>query len=149
MGGNDWKVLKSHISPKNSQIHKENRVKFCQQYQNESFGGEGDTTFWVDIDEKNFYSFQHKIAYVPKEMLEKFQYIHLDSKTNIESVMFFGAIARPRPKYNFDGKVLLMPVCEKKIQKRKGKYGEKGDPFFVKVHFLIDFQLVNLLFRSQ
>jgi hypothetical protein len=125
LGGNDWKVLKSHISPKNSQIHKENRGKFCQQYQNESFGGEGDTTFLVDIDEKNFYSFQHKIAYVPKEMLEKFQYIHLDSKTNIESVMFFGAIARPCPKYNFDGKCCSCQSVKRKYEKERENMGRK------------------------
>jgi hypothetical protein len=115
LNGNDWKVVKSHISPKNLAVHKENRIKFCQQYLKESFGGDGSSTFWVDIDEKNFYSFKHRIIYVPVEFAEKFHHIHVESKTNIESVMFFGAIARPRPRYGFDGRVLLMPVCEKKI----------------------------------
>ena len=29
-----------------------------------------------------------------------------------------------------------MPVCEKKLWKKKGKYGEKGEPYFVKVFML-------------
>jgi len=126
-------MFKSHITPKNSVIHKENRLLFCQKYLNESFGGDGSSTFWVDIDEKNFYSFKHRIVYVPVEFEEKFHDTHLESKTNIEAVMFFGAVAQPRPQYNFDGRVLLIPVCKKKIRKRKGKYGDRGEPFFVKV----------------
>lgn len=41
--------------------------------------------------------------------------------------MFFGAIARPSPGKGFDGRVLLMPVCTKKIMKRNSKYNSKGE----------------------
>ena len=88
-------MIKSHLTPKNLAVHKENQLVFCQNYLKESFGGDGSSTFWVDIDEKNFYSFQHHIVYVPEEFAEKFQHTHLESKTNIESVMFFGAVAHP------------------------------------------------------
>lgn len=93
--GADWKVLKRHVLPKNTAVHQENRVKFCQQFIGNTFGGDGDSIFWVDVDEKNFYSFHHRIVYVPAELMEKFNYVHTESKTNIESVMFFGAVARP------------------------------------------------------
>lgn len=114
-------------------MHQKNRVIFCQQNLHNSFGGDGDATLWIDIDEKNFCSLSRRVIYVPREFEQNFRFLHANSKTNIENVMFFGAVARPRPKYNFDGRVLLMPVCEKRIRKRKGKYGEKGDCFYVKV----------------
>lgn len=114
-------------------MHQENRVKFCQENLYNSFGGDDDPTLWVDIDEKNFCSLSRRIIYVPCEFEKEFKFVHANSKTNIENVMFFGAVSRPRPRYNFDGRVLLIPVCERKIRKRKGKYGEKGDYFYVKV----------------
>lgn len=119
--------------PKNTKLHQENRVAFCKEYLNESFGGDGNSTLWVDVDEKNFCSLTRRIIYVPTEFEGLFKFQHAESKTKIEHVMFFGAIARPRPKFNFDGRILLIPVCEKKIRKRNGKYGKKGEVFFSKV----------------
>ena len=41
--------------------------------------------------------------------------------------MFFGAVARPRPEKNFDGRILLMPVCSEKIMQRQSKYNSQGE----------------------
>ena len=109
-------------------------MKFCQDNIHNTFGGDNDATLWIDVDEKNFLSLSRRIVYVPSEFEKDFKFQHAESKTNIEGVMFFASVARPRPKYEFDGRVLLLPVCEKKIRKRKGKYGQKGDYFYVKVY---------------
>lgn len=140
-----WKSFRPKLVPKNNAVHQENRANFCEKYQHSSFGGDGDSVLWVDIDEKSFYSYSQRIVYVPEEFAEQFRYLHVESKTNIESVMFFGAVARPRPKYNFDGRVLLIPVCEKRIRKRNGKYGKKGDIFYVKVYLIISLSIINLI----
>ena len=55
-------MIKSHLTPKNLVVHKENQLVFCQNYLKESFGGDGSSTFWVDIDKKNFYSFWHDMG---------------------------------------------------------------------------------------
>lgn len=130
--GPDWTRFKSKSLPINTAVHQQNRFEFASQNINNSFGGNHSSTLWVDIDEKNFYSFTRRIVYCPKEQENMFKYIHQQSKTNIESVMFFGAVAKPRPEENFDGRILLMPVCTKERRKRNGKYGQKGDILYKK-----------------
>ncbi len=121
-------------------------MKFCLDNIHNTFGGDDDATLWIDVDEKNFCSLSQRIVYVPSEFEKDFKFQHAESKTNIEGVMFFAAVARPRPKYEFDGCVLLLPVCEKKIRKRKGKYGQKGDYFYVKVN---EFFFMNIYFSEH
>ena|SRR3990167_10214758 len=41
--------------------------------------------------------------------------------------MFFGAIARPHPKKQFDGRILLKPIVEEKEMLRSSKYAKKGE----------------------
>ena len=129
----DWTAFKLQVLPLNTPVHQKNHLEFSTKNCDNTFGGDGSSILWIDIDEKNFYSFTKHIVYCPKEQEHMFKFIHEQSKSKIESVMFFCAIARPRPMSNFDGKILLMPVCNKKIRKRDGKYGKKGDVFFKKV----------------
>jgi hypothetical protein len=122
-----WIKKKPRILPVITLTHQANRLKFCEEYGTESFGGDDDPTLWIDIDEKNFVECNRRVMYVPKGMEEMFKYIHQTSKTVFEKVLFFGAVAKPRPKQGFDGRVLLMPVCQTKKRERNGKYGKKGE----------------------
>lgn len=129
LNNGSWKTVYQKIIPVNTEIHQTNRKIFCEQNLQNSFGGDESTDLWIDIDEKQFYQYSTKqIVYVPLECVKEVtKFIHATSKTMIPSVMFFGAIARPRPKDFFDGRVLLTPVCEEKEVKRRSKYNNAGD----------------------
>jgi hypothetical protein len=127
-----WRKKKRKILPTNTLKHQMARFKFCNKYQNESFGGDNSPILWIDIDEKNFTSRHKRIMYIPSELEKFYNFSHAPSKEPIEKVMFFGAIAKPRMNRNFDGRILLLPVCKKKIRQRKSKYGERGEIMFEK-----------------
>ncbi len=133
MRSEHWISKKLTVLPLNSDKHRAARNDFACTHIHNHFGGDGDSTLWIDIDEKNFYSFTRRIVYCPIEFENMFKYIHEVSKQKPESVMFFAAVAKPRFSVGFDGRILLMPVCEKKIQKRKSKYGDKGSIIYEKV----------------
>lgn len=131
LAGPDWCAVRPRIVPKNTEDHRQARVKFATEYLDEPFGGEEAETLWVDIDEKSFYAFRTgQVCYVPAELLHTVQAIEENSKTAIPSVMFFGAIARPVPSRGFDGRVELRPVAEAYVQQRRSKYAEKGETVF-------------------
>ena len=128
-----WLIKKPKLIPTNTPKHRENRLLFCDQYIAETFGGDGDPTLWIDIDEKAFVEMSRRVMYVPKELEHTIEYIHIHNKTTVEKVMFFGAVAKPRPQRGFDGRILLMPVCEKRSRKRNTKYGKKGEIYNEKI----------------
>jgi hypothetical protein len=47
--------------------------------------------------------------------------------------MYLGAVAKPRPKFGFDGKIGLWEIGEEVAAKRKSKFYEKGDVHVVNV----------------
>lgn len=128
-----WIAKKLTVLPINTDKHRVARMNFVSQNINNAFGGDNDPILWIDIDEKNFYSFSRRIVYCPKEYESMFQYVHEVSKQKPESVMFFAAVAKPRPSVGFDGRILLLPVCKKKIQQKKSKYGERGSIIYEKI----------------
>ena len=67
MRSEHWISKKLTVLPLNSDKHQVACNDFaCAHIQN-CFGGDGDTTLWIDIDEKNFYSFTCRIVYCPIE----------------------------------------------------------------------------------
>ncbi len=114
--------------PINLERHRLERVKFAQENLGNSFGGDKSATLWIDIDEKNFKSFSdNRVVYCPTELAHLFEVFNANSKVSKEMVMFFGAIARPRPSKNFDGKVLLLPIVSEKVMLKSSKYAKKGE----------------------
>ncbi len=114
--------------PTSTDKHKEERVKFAQANLENTFGGEGSEVLYIDIDEKNFRAFtENRVVYCPKELEHLFETFNSATKVSKEMVMFFGAIARPRPSQNFDGKVLILPIVKDKIMKRSSKYAKAHD----------------------
>lgn len=41
--------------------------------------------------------------------------------------MFLGAVAKPRPKYGFDGKIGMWVIGRETVAKKRSKYFNKGD----------------------
>ena len=128
-----WKRIQKVLIPTNTPRHRAFRLEFCNKYYNSSFGGDNEDTLWIDIDEKIFINLAQKIVYVPRELEHTVKFAHVASKTPLEKVMFFGAVAKPRPNRDFDGRILLMPVCKKRLRKRKSKYGKVGDVMYERV----------------
>lgn len=127
LSGPDWSAVKVKTLPKNTDKHKENRVLFCGGHLNDSFGGDESDTLHIDIDEKHFYAFrENRVVYCPAELCHVFETVERDSKKQIPKVMFFGAVARPRPSRNFDGRILLKPIMKPKVMQRRSKYAAKG-----------------------
>ena len=133
MNSEHWIAKKLTVLPINTDKHRAARLSFATQNIDNSFGGDGDPVLWIDIDEKNFYSFTQRIVYCPKEYEAMFQYVHEVSKQKPESVMFFAAVSKPRLSVGFDGRILLLPVCKKKVQQKKSKYGAKGSIIYEKI----------------
>lgn len=133
MNSEHWVAKKLTVLPINTDKHRVAQMEFATKNLENTFGGDGDPTLWIDIDEKNFYSFTRRVVYCPVEYESMFQYIHEVSKQKPESVMFFAAVSKPRLSVGFDGRILLLPVCKKKVQLKKSKYGEKGSIIYQKI----------------
>lgn len=133
MNSEHWVAKKLTILPINSDKHRVARMDFVRQNLENTFGGDGDPILWIDIDEKNFYSFTRRVVYCPVEYESMFQYVHEVSKQKPESVMFFAAVSKPRLSVGFDGRILLVPVCKKKVQQKRSKYGERGSIIYEKI----------------
>ena len=133
MNSEHWIAKKLIVLPINTDKHQAAQLEFSIQNMTNTFGGDGDPVLWIDIDEKNFYSFTQHIVHCPREYESMFQYIHEVSKQKPESVMFFAAVSKPRVSIGFDGQILLLPVCNKKVQQQKSKYGENGSVVYEKV----------------
>jgi hypothetical protein len=108
-------------------------LTFCNKYFLSSFGGENDPILWIDIDKKNFVNLVRKVVYILTDLEDSVKYLHVASKTPLEKVMFFSAVAKPRLNRDFDERILLFLVCTKRIRKRKTKYGKPGEVMFDKV----------------
>ncbi len=52
--------------------------------------------------------------------------------------MYLGAVAKPRPKYGFDGKIGLWVIGEELVAKRSSKFYDKGDVHVVNVNMDTD-----------
>jgi hypothetical protein len=78
------------------------------------FGEEKSDVLWIDIDKKNFVSFIRKVVYIPQELEHTLKPLHVASKVPMQKVMFFSAVAKPKPNQDFDGRILLVPICSKK-----------------------------------
>jgi hypothetical protein len=128
LDGPDWKALTMKGIPTNSEKHRLERVKFAQENLDNTFGGDGSDTLWVDVDEKNFKDFDgNRVLYCPSELAHIYDTFNTQTRISKDMVMFFGAVARPRPKKNFNGKILLLPIVKEKIQKRRSEYANKGE----------------------
>jgi hypothetical protein len=106
-----WKFIKRPLAPTNTPQHCKARLDFCEKYYQALFGGKGNDVLWIDIDEKNFVSFIRKVVYIPQELEHTLKPLHVASKVPMQKVMFFGAVAKPRPNRDFDGKILLVSIC--------------------------------------
>ncbi len=105
--------------------HKEERVKFATENLDNTFGGEDSDTLWIDVDEKNFKAFsENRVMYCPSELAHIFDTYNAATKVSKDMVMFFGAVARPRPSKGFDGKIIILPIVKDKIMKRSSKYAK-------------------------
>lgn len=128
LDGPDWTVVKMKPIPNNTEANRIERVKFATENLNNSFGGDGKDTLYIDIDEKNFKCFgDNRIVYCPTELAHTFETFNAATKSSKEMVMFFAAVARPRPARDFDGKVLLLPITTKKTMKRNSKYAKRDE----------------------
>jgi len=62
---------------------------------------------WVGIDEKGFVELARRVMY---QMEAMWKYVHMCTdvqyKVKFEKAMFLGAVAKPRPQQNFDGRIL-------------------------------------------
>jgi hypothetical protein len=108
-------------------------LTFCNEYFLSFFSEKNDLILWINIDEKNFVNLARKVVYVPTDLEDSVKYLHVASKIPLEKVMFFSAVAKPQPNRDFDRRILLFPVCTKRIRKRKTKYGKPGEVMFDKV----------------
>ena len=57
MNSKHWIAKKLTVLPLNNNKHHQCRKEFSMANITNSFGGDGDPTLWIDVDEKNFYSF--------------------------------------------------------------------------------------------
>lgn len=83
----------------------------------------------VHLDEKNFFTWRKggkmKVLKEDDGPLESDPAVqHIQSKTKVPHIMVIAVVARPRA--NFDGRILMRRVAEKKIAKRDSKYRKKG-----------------------
>jgi transposase len=84
-------------------------------------------TVYVHVDEKWFFAqlLKRRCWVGPRE---KPPVVTLASKTHITKVMFLGAVARPNPTHNFDGRIGLYPIADQVPAQRKSKHHNKGRP---------------------
>ena len=121
------KKLKPRFVFSQTAEHKANALLYGQLHYNET---------WVDAihaDEVWFYMYDLKGHYLilPELLIHDFvdtEMINFATKSrgNIQKIMYLVVIARPRAKYNFDGKIGCYPVVEWRQAARDSKYRRKG-----------------------
>lgn len=131
-------IRRKKVAPLLNEVHIAYRLAWCQTYKDDKFGH--DLFVHIDVDEKQFYAKQlGGNLYVPRVYLEDTDLfphicdeatINVQSKTNVPKVMFFGAMARPRPEYAFDGRILLKAVKVLKTAQKTSVNWNKGDKYY-------------------
>jgi hypothetical protein len=117
-----WTDTRQRILPWLSEDHMKRREAWAARYVKQKW------LAWVDVDEKWFYTIKlhGRRKRAPGQKLPP---RFCKSKTHIPKVMFFSAVARPRP--GFDGKVGIWRVAEPKTAKRSSKHHDSGDVYDV------------------
>ena len=126
-----WLMRNQKSFPALTPAQKRSRLEFAQQHLHNPWGTR--LHLHLDIDEKRFeYVRNGSRIYIPPDQLMDEPLdpsLRVTSSTAFVSVMFLGAVSRPRPEHRFDGKVLLLPCVERKIAKRSSKYRKRGEEF--------------------
>jgi len=122
-----FRHVRQRVHPVLSSVAKQRRLAWANEQLAKPGGpfAEPDTVY-VHVDEKWFFAHLLKRHFwvAPNE---KPPSVELESKTHITKVMFLGAVARPVPERNFDGRVGLYPVSEQVPAMRRSKHREKGE----------------------
>jgi hypothetical protein len=88
-------------------------------------------------------------VYIPQELEHTLKLFHVASKVPMQKVMFFGTVAKPRPNRDFNGRILLVPICSKKKRQRGLKYGCRGEdilaPITMTMKIFMNYYLHQLL----
>ncbi len=117
-----WKESRTTSHPHLSAQQKQRRLDWAQEHSGT------DWVDYVDVDEKWFVSKQlRRCVKIPpgQEPPSDFP----QHKSHIPKVMFLSAVARPRPRHKFDGKIGIWRVAVTHTAQKKSKYHNAGDKY--------------------
>ena len=140
LSSDQWRKLKQKAVPVCTEETKEDRRLWCTaKLQVNSLRWTDRYLSWVlprrlevHIDEKWFYAFPRstRVMYLPTSMVDELEYVHRVEKRNPKRqphLMFLGAVAKPEPEYDFDGRIGLWPLIEEeKVYQRTGPNYKRG-----------------------
>lgn len=119
---NHWREVKKKAKPSLSAKQKARRFQWAKKHQQSNWIDH------VDIDEKWFFTTQigRKIRIPPGVTggVDRPQH-----KSHVPKVMFLAAVARPRPRFRFNGKVGLWRIAVPYKAKRKSKFHKFGEVY--------------------
>ena len=126
----EWVRQRQKTRPHLLEHHISHRLDWAAARRAERANWKKDKKIVVDIhvDEKWFYAFKTGAwLYLPPGVEPPI--LVCKSKRFIPKVMFIAAVAEPRPEFNFDGRILSMPIVSKEHYQNNATYGETGDEY--------------------
>ncbi len=117
-----WREVKRKTKPSLSQRQKDLRYHWAVS------NTENDWTDYVDVDEKWFFTKElgRKVKVPPGRQARCDKPQH---RSHVPKVMFLSAVARPRSRYGFDGKVGLWRIALPYQAMRKSKHHRSGEVY--------------------
>lgn len=129
------------VLPTLTKMHRENRLKWCQNRVGKPIADVEHGELLIFIDEKWFYiTSAHQRVWVEKS---KPNYCHFECNRNFRvKTMYLGALACPNPNQGFNGVIGIYPVTKKFVYQKNTNTHRKGDvklvPGTMDVQVLID-----------
>lgn len=119
-----WKERARGSRPRLTEAQKAVREKWSIDMANNKWSN------YVDVDEKLFYTKQlkRKVKY-PADVPPPRDYPQ--SKSNVPHTMFLTAVALPRSRYKFNGRVGIWRVAKEQVAIRSSKHHQAGDVYSV------------------
>ncbi len=130
-----WREVQRKTIPKLLPRHKEDRLAWARKFQNFHW------VDWVDLDEKYFVTKEPKRKVKLPPSVKQTPDV-LQHRSHVPMVMFVSAVARPRPRYGFSGKVGLWRVAVPYTAKKSSKNHQVGETY------MKDKTMDHALFRS-
>lgn len=125
-----WIVERQKTAPKLKDFHLQHRLNWCaaRRAERREWSEKRMNVVEIHVDEKWFYAFRTgRWLYMPPGI--EAPILECVSKTRIPKVMFIAAVANPIAEIDFDGRVLFLPIVEKKVYQNDAKFGKCGDEY--------------------